>query len=107
MLTKNVYRGALFYNTWEALVLLQVNTVVSRQFASAAQRFKNKVLFIVRSSFLEQFRTQGFLRIKSTAVQRCARKSTESASGSKIVDQNREEMENSSVTQGSTHRGFC
>ena len=26
---------------------------------------------------LEQFLTQGFLRIESTAVQRCARKSTE------------------------------
>ena len=34
---------------------------------------------------LEQFRTQGFLRIESTAVQRCARKSTEFASGSNIV----------------------
>ena len=59
------------------------------------------------SRFLEQFRTQGFLRIESTAVQRCARKSTEFASGSKIVDENRGEMENSSITQGSTHRGFC
>ena len=29
MLTKVVCRGALFDNTWEALVLLQVNTVVS------------------------------------------------------------------------------
>ena len=34
-------------------------------------------------------RTKGFLRIESTAVQRCARKSTEFASGSKIVDENR------------------
>ena len=33
----------------------------------------------------EQFRTQGFLHIKSTSVQRCARKSTEFASGSNIV----------------------
>ena len=57
--------------------------------------------------FLEQFRTQGFLRIESTAVQRCARKSTEFASGSKIVDENRGDMENSLVTQDSTHRGFC
>ena len=38
---------------------------------------------------LEQFRTQGFLRIESTAVQRCARKSTEFASGSNIVDESR------------------
>ena len=30
MLTKNVCRAALLYNTWEALFLLQVNTVVSR-----------------------------------------------------------------------------
>ena len=30
---------------------------------------------------LEQFRTQGFLRIESTAVQRCALESTEFASG--------------------------
>ena len=27
---QNVFRGAIFYNTWEALVLLQLNTVVSR-----------------------------------------------------------------------------
>ena len=33
----------------------------------------------------EQFRTQGFLRIESTAVRRGARKSTGFASGSKIV----------------------
>ena len=38
MLTKNVCRGALFYNTSEALVLLQVNTVVSWQFDSAVER---------------------------------------------------------------------
>ena len=60
------------------------------------------------SRSLEQFRTQGFLRIVSTAaVQRCARKSTEFASGSKIVGENRGEMANSLVTQDSTHRGFC
>ena len=59
------------------------------------------------SRSLEQFRAQGFLRIESTAVQRCARKSTEFASGSKIVGENLEEMENSLVTQDSTHRGFC
>ena len=35
------------------------------------------------SRSLEQFRTQGFLPIESTAVQRCARKSTEFASGLK------------------------
>ena len=55
----------------------------------------------------QQFRTQGFLRIESTAVQRCPRKSTEFASGSKIVDENRGDMENSLVTQDSTHRGYC
>ena len=59
------------------------------------------------SRFLEQFQTQGFLRIESTAVQRCARKSTEFASGSKLVDENRGAMENFLVTQDSTHRGFC
>ena len=52
---------------------------------------------------LEQFRTQGFLRIESTAVQRCARKSTKFASGSNIVGENRRETENSLVTQDSTH----
>ena len=59
------------------------------------------------SRSLAQFRTQGFLRIESTAVQRCARMNTESASGSKLVGENREEMENSLVPQDSTHRGFC
>ena len=57
------------------------------------------------SHSLEQFRTQGFLRIESTAVQRCARKSTEFASGQKIVGDNRGEMENSLFTQDSTHKG--
>ena len=56
---------------------------------------------------LKQFRTQGFLRIDSTAVQTCARKSTEFASGSNIVGENRREMENYLVTQDSTRRGFC
>ena len=56
------------------------------------------------SRSLEQFRTQG---LESTAGQRCARKSTEFASGSKIVGENRGEMENSLDTQDSTHRGFC
>ena len=36
--------------------------------------------------------------MESTAVQRCARKSTEFASGSKIVDENRGDMENSLVS---------
>ena len=35
------------------------------------------------SRSLEQFRTQGFLPIESTAVQRCASKNTEFASGEK------------------------
>ena len=52
-------------------------------------------------------RTKGFLRIESTAVQRCARKSTEFASRSKIVDENRGDVENFLVTKDSTHRGFC
>ena len=56
---------------------------------------------------LEQFRTQAFLHINPTAVQRCARKSTEFASGSNIVGESRGEMENPLVTQDSTHRGFC
>ena len=54
-----------------------------------------------------QNRTKGFLGIESTAVQRCARKSTDFASGSKIVDQNWGDVENFLVTQDSTHRGFC
>ena len=59
------------------------------------------------SRSLEQFRTKGFMCIESTdAVQRCARKSTEFASGSKTVRHNRGEMENSLVIQDSTHRGF-
>ena len=57
--------------------------------------------------FVEQFQAQGFLGIESTPVQRCARKSAEFASGSKIVDENRGDMANSLVTQDSTHRGFC
>ena len=43
------------------------------------------------------------LRIESTAGQRCARKSTEFASGSKIVDENKGDMEKFLVTQDSTH----
>ena len=47
-----------------------------------------------------------FLRIESTAVQRCARKSTEFASGSKIVDENRGDMEGrrSLMSQGRAER---
>ena len=52
-------------------------------------------------------RPKSFLRIESTAVQRCARKSTEVESGSKVVDEKRGDMENFLVTQGSTHGGFC
>ena len=48
-----------------------------------------------------------FLRIESTAVQGCARKSTEFASEPKIVDENRGDMDFFLVTQDSTHRGFC
>ena len=46
-------------------------------------------------------------RTAPAAVQRCVRKSTEFASGSKIVGENRGEMESSLVAQDSTHRGFC
>ena len=41
--------------------------------------------------------------LESTTVQRCARKNTEFASGSKTVGENRREMANSLVTQDSTH----
>ena len=57
-------------------------------------------------AFLNNFE-HGFLRIESTAVQRCARKITEFLSGSKVVGKNRGKMENSLVTQDFTHRGFC
>ena len=56
------------------------------------------------SRSLGQFRTQG---LEYTAVQRCARKSTEFSSGSKIVGDNRGEMGISLVTQDSAHKGFC
>ena len=61
------------------------------------------------SRSLEQFLTQSFLRIESTNAvqQRCARKSADFASGSKIVGEKRGEMENFLVTQDSKHRGFC
>ena len=56
---------------------------------------------------LIKHRTKGFLRIESTAGERYDRKSTEIASGSKIVDENRGDVENVLATQHSTHRGFC
>ena len=49
---------------------------------------------------LEQFRTQG---LESTAGQRCVRKSTEFASGSKIVGDNRGEIGIFLVTQDAAH----
>ena len=55
---------------------------------------------------IDKNHTKGFLPIDFAAGQRCARKSTEFASGSKIVDENRGDMENILVTQDSTHRGF-
>ena len=57
-------------------------------------------------ALLNNFGTGFFLRTESTAVQRCARKSTKFPSGSKIVGENWGEMENFLVTQDSTHRGF-
>ena len=50
MLKKNVHRGPLFYNTWVPLVLLYVNTIVSRCFDSPKERFGNKILLVERSS---------------------------------------------------------
>ena len=105
-------------NNFEHRVLCieRINTVVQRcasrstEFAlqDAAHKGFCWTFPLYRSlRFPEQFRTQGFLRIESTAVQRCARKSTEFASGSQIVDENLGDMENSLVTQDSTHRGFC
>ena len=48
---------------------------------------------------LNNFEHRGFcaksLLLPAAAVQRCARKNTEFVSGSKIVDENRGEMENS------------
>ena len=56
---------------------------------------------------IEEKSYRGLLPIESTAGQRCARKSTEFASASKIVDENRRDMGNFLVTKDSTHRGFC
>ena len=86
---------ALIMNNFEHRVLRieRINTAVQRcainskstEFASqdAAHKGFCRTFPLYRPSrFLEQFRTQGFLRIKSTtAVQRCAGKSTEFASG--------------------------
>ena len=58
-------------------------------------------------ALLNNFEHRIFCAESTTAVQRCARKSTEFASGPKIVGENGGEMENSLVTQVSTHRGFC
>ena len=52
------------------------------------------------SRSLEQFRTQS---LESTAGQRCARKSTEFASGSKIVGDNRGEIGISLLTRDAAH----
>ena len=57
------------------------------------------------SRSLEQFQTRSFLRIEFIAVRRCARKSTGFASESKIVGENRGEMENFLGAQDSTHEG--
>ena len=47
MLTNDAHRGALFYNTWVPLVLLQVNTVVvSLQLESTEERFESNLLLI-------------------------------------------------------------
>ena len=73
---------------------------------TAVQMCASRASPLYRSSrSLEQFWTQGFLRIESTAAQRCARKSTEFASESNIVGENWGERENSLVTQDSTHIG--
>ena len=44
-------------------------------FLSVRRRFYSGVHVLLSLRSLEQFRTRGFLRIESTAVQRCARKS--------------------------------
>ena len=75
---------------------------------TAVQRCASRTFPLYRPPrSLEQIRTQGFLHIDSFAVQRCARKSTEFASGSNIVGESRGEIEKSLVTQDSTHIGFC
>ena len=58
-------------------------------------------------ALLDNFEHRVFCAESTAAVQRCARKSTEFASGSKIVGENRGEIANSLVTQDSTHRGLC
>ena len=54
------------------------------------------------SRSLEQFRTQSFLLYKSVLV-----RALNFHRDKKNVGENRGEMENSLVTQDSTHRGFC
>ena len=62
------------------------------------------VLVRVLNLHLERKSSKDILRVESIAVQKCARKSTEFASGSKIVDENRGNVENFLVTQNSTQR---
>ena len=52
------------------------------------------VLEGVRKLHFDKKSYKGFLRIESTAGQKCACKSTEFASALKIVDENRGDMEN-------------
>ena len=97
---------ALIMNTFENRVLgiEPINTAVQRKVCNYGRTFP----LYRPSRSLEKYLTQGFLRIESTAVvQRCVRKSTKFASGSNIVGENRGKMENSLVTQDSTHIGFC
>ena len=82
-------------------------TLNKKQKTETQTKVRSRIFLLYRPYALEQFRTQVFLHINSTAVQRCARKSTEFASGSNIVGESRGEMENPLVTQDSTHRGFC
>ena len=65
------------------------------------------MLVEVLNLHIDKKSSKGFLRIEFTAGQRYARKSTEFGSASKIVDENRGDVENFLVTQDFTHRGFC
>ena len=72
---------------------------------TAVQRCASRTFPLYRpSSSLEQFRTQVFLGIESTAVQRCSHKSHEFVLGSNVVGENRGEME--SYDTGFYHIGF-
>ena len=65
---------------------------------NAVQRCASRTFPLYRPSrFLDQFRTQGSLRIESTTAvqQRYARKRADFASGSNFVSENGGEMENS------------